>query len=124
MGDPDGLERLLLNLLDNAIKYNREGGRVTLRLAALDGQASIEVEDTGIGIAPDALPRIFERFYRVDKGRGRDQGGTGLGLAIVKHIVQAHGGRLAIESTFGQGTTVRVTLPAAPDTAGAPADAA
>jgi two-component system phosphate regulon sensor histidine kinase PhoR len=114
MGDPDGLERLLLNLLDNAIKYNREGGRVTLRLAALDGQASIEVEDTGIGIAPDALPRIFERFYRVDKGRGRDQGGTGLGLAIVKHVAQTHGGRVEVESELERGTRFRVILPRRP----------
>ena len=114
MGDPDGLERLLVNLLDNAIKYNREGGKVILRLAALDGHATIEVEDTGIGIAPDALPRIFERFYRVDKGRSRDQGGTGLGLAIVKHVAQTHGGKVDVESELGQGTRFKVTLPRRP----------
>ncbi len=114
MGDADGLERLLLNLLDNAIKYNREGGRVTLRLAGLEGQATIEVEDTGIGIAPDARSRIFERFYRVDKGRSRDQGGTGLGLAIVKHVAQTHGGRVEVESELGQGSRFRVTLPRRP----------
>ena len=114
MGDPDGLERLLVNLLDNAIKYNREGGKVTLRLSSADGQAILEVEDTGIGIAPDALPRIFERFYRVDKGRSRDQGGTGLGLAIVKHVAQTHGGKVEVESELGAGTRFRVTLPRRP----------
>ncbi len=114
MGDPDGLERVLVNLLDNAIKYNRAGGSVTVRLAVLDGHATIEVEDTGIGIPPDTLPRIFERFYRVDKGRSRDQGGTGLGLAIVKHVAQTHGGKVDVESELGKGTRFKVTLPRRP----------
>ena len=114
LGDPDGLERLLLNLLDNAIKYNRPQGRVDVRLSSLDGAAEIVVEDHGIGIAPEALPRIFERFYRVDKGRSRDQGGTGLGLAIVKHVAQTHGGRVEVESELGRGTRFRVTLPRRP----------
>ena len=94
-------------------------------LATLEGAPAIElrVSDTGIGVPSQDLPRLTERFFRVDKARSRELGGTGLGLAIVKHIVQAHGGRLAIESTFGQGTTVHVTLPAAPDP-DAPADAA
>ena len=110
-GDADGLERLLVNLLDNAIKYNRPGGEVTLRLAPAGGQAVIEVSDTGIGIPPEALGRIFERFYRVDKGRAREEGGTGLGLAIVKHLAQSHGGRVEVESRMGRGTTFRVFLP-------------
>jgi two-component system phosphate regulon sensor histidine kinase PhoR len=110
-GDADGIERLVLNLLDNALKYNQPGGRVTLCLSQQDQHAVLEVSDTGIGVPPDALPRIFERFYRVDKGRSRDEGGTGLGLAIVKHVVQAHGGQVDVESRMGQGTTFRVKLP-------------
>jgi two-component system, OmpR family, phosphate regulon sensor histidine kinase PhoR len=110
-GDPDGLERMLVNLLDNAVKYNRPGGAVTVRLGQSQGQALIEVEDTGIGIPQDALPRLFERFYRVDKGRARAEGGTGLGLAIVKHVVQTHGGQVEVESRAGEGTTFRVRLP-------------
>ncbi len=112
-GDPEGLLRLASNLLDNAIKYNRPGGRVTVRLGASAGLATLEVEDTGIGIPEAALPRIFERFYRVDKGRARDEGGTGLGLAIVKHVAQAHGGRVEVASEPGRGSRFRVLLPRA-----------
>ena len=113
-GHPASLERLVVNLLDNAVKYNRPGGRVEVRLAAADGgQLALEVADTGIGIPPEALPRIFERFYRVDKGRARDEGGTGLGLAIVKHIAQLHRGRVEVESEERKGSTFRVYLPAA-----------
>ncbi len=112
-GDADGLERLLVNLLDNAIKYNRPGGEVRLRLAVDDGRVVIAVSDTGIGIPPEALGRIFERFYRVDKGRAREEGGTGLGLAIVKHLAQSHGGSVEVESRMGRGTTFRVLLPLA-----------
>jgi len=112
-GDADGLERLLLNLLDNAIKYNRPEGEVTLRLSQCGGEAVLEVSDTGIGIPPESMPRIFERFYRVDKGRAREEGGTGLGLAIVKHIIERHRGSLDIRSTIGVGTSVVVQLPAA-----------
>lgn len=111
LGDPDGFERLLLNLLDNAIKYNHPDGRVTVRLTRQDDDAVLEVRDTGIGIPAESLPRLFERFYRVDKGRAREEGGTGLGLAIVKHIAQAHGGRVEVESRIGQGSTFRVALP-------------
>ena len=117
-GDADSLERLVLNLIHNAIKYNRPGGRVVLRLAGSPEEAVLEVSDTGIGIPPEAIPRIFERFYRVDKGRARDEGGTGLGLAIVKHVTQAHGGQVEVESRAGRGTTFRVRLPSgdvAPD---------
>ena len=111
LGDADGIERLVLNLLDNALKYNQPGGQVTLRLSHQDRQAVLEVSDTGIGIPPESVPRIFERFYRVDKGRARDEGGTGLGLAIVKHVVQSHGGQVDVESRMGKGTTFRVKLP-------------
>ncbi|HEX4961324.1 MAG TPA: ATP-binding protein [Thermoanaerobaculia bacterium] len=112
-GDPDGLERLLLNLLDNAVKYNRPDGKVTLRLSRSPGEAVIEVCDTGIGIPQESIPRLFERFYRVDKGRAREEGGTGLGLAIVKHVAQAHGGQVEVESKPGRGSTFRVKLPLA-----------
>jgi two-component system phosphate regulon sensor histidine kinase PhoR len=112
-GDAEGLERLVVNLLDNAVKYNRPKGRVTVRIQAREGQALLEVADTGIGIPQDALGRIFERFYRVDKGRSREEGGTGLGLAIVKHVAQAHGGQVDVESRLGQGSTFRVRLPLA-----------
>jgi two-component system phosphate regulon sensor histidine kinase PhoR len=111
LGDPDGLERLLLNLLDNAIKYNRADGKVVVRLSRTDGEALLEVCDTGIGIPPEAIPRLFERFYRVDKGRAREEGGTGLGLAIAKHVAQAHGGQMEVESRLGKGSTFRVRLP-------------
>jgi two-component system, OmpR family, phosphate regulon sensor histidine kinase PhoR len=120
-GDADGIERLLVNLIDNAIKYNRPGGEVMLRLARAGGEALIEVSDTGIGIPPEALGRIFERFYRVDKSRAREEGGTGLGLAIVKHLAQSHGGHVEVESRMGRGTTFRVYLPLA--TADPPASA-
>lgn len=106
------LERLFLNLIENAIKYNRDGGEVEVRLQRTGAEAVIEVADHGIGIPDDALERIFERFYRVDKGRAREHGGTGLGLAIVKHVVLHHGGRVEVESRLGEGSTFRVRLPA------------
>ena len=112
-GDWEGLLRLLTNLLDNAIKYNHPGGSVRVSLGSNDGSAVIEVTDSGIGIPAAHLPRIFERFYRVDKGRAREEGGTGLGLAIVKHVAQAHKGRVEVESTLGAGSTFRVYLPLA-----------
>jgi two-component system phosphate regulon sensor histidine kinase PhoR len=114
VGDAEGLLRLLSNLLDNAVKYNRAGGTVRVRATAVEGEAVIEVADTGIGIAAAHRDRIFERFYRVDKGRAREEGGTGLGLAIVKHVAQAHGGRVEVESELGRGTTFRVRLPRRP----------
>ena len=112
-GDAGNLERLLLNVLDNAIKYNRPDGRITVRVGRCGGDALLEVSDTGIGIPPESISRIFERFYRVDKGRAREEGGTGLGLAIVKHIAQAHGGQVDVESRVGHGSTFRVRLPLA-----------
>ncbi|HVR99185.1 MAG TPA: ATP-binding protein [Thermoanaerobaculia bacterium] len=110
-GDGDAIERMLSNLIDNAIKYNRPDGEVMVRLSQSGPQAVVEVSDTGIGIPQDSLSRIFERFYRVDKGRSREEGGTGLGLAIVKHVAQAHGGQVDVESRIGKGTTFRVRLP-------------
>jgi two-component system phosphate regulon sensor histidine kinase PhoR len=115
MADRDRLVQILINLVDNAVKYTPEGGAV--RVAAgpgPDGMIEVAVTDTGIGIPAVDLPRITERFYRVDKARSRELGGTGLGLAIVKHLVLAHGGDLRIESREGQGTTVRFTLPIEP----------
>jgi len=110
--DHDRLAQILINLVDNAVKYTPSGGAVTVRARALDGErVELAVSDTGVGIPPADLPRITERFYRVDKARSRELGGTGLGLAIVKHLVLAHGGELAIESEQGEGTTVRVALP-------------
>jgi len=105
------LEQVFINLLDNAVKYT-DKGEVELALGREDGKAVIKVRDTGPGIAVEHLPRIFERFYVVDKGRSRQLGGTGLGLSIVKHIVLLHGGEVSVTSTPGAGTTVTVTLPA------------
>ena len=110
-GDREALRQVVDNLLDNAIKYTPLGGRVSLRLEADAGAGVLEVEDTGSGIEPQHLERIFERFYRVDKARSRELGGTGLGLSIVKHFVQAHGGRVFVQSVPGKGSTFRVVLP-------------
>ncbi|MSP41661.1 MAG: PAS domain S-box protein [Deltaproteobacteria bacterium] len=112
LGDADRLQQLLINLVDNAIKYTPAGGRVSLTAARSREQIEIAVSDSGAGIPEKDLPRLTERFYRVDKARSRDLGGTGLGLAIVKHIAQAHKGELKIESILNQGTTVRVRLSA------------
>jgi two-component system phosphate regulon sensor histidine kinase PhoR len=115
--DGDQLRQVLINLVDNAIKYTPGGGTVHIAARATSlasSEVELAVADTGAGIPSQDLPRLTERFFRVDKARSRELGGTGLGLAIVKHIVQAHGGRLAIESALGQGTTVRVMLPAVP----------
>ncbi|RZV42013.1 MAG: PAS domain-containing protein [Acidimicrobiales bacterium] len=110
-GDAQSLERLCVNLLDNAVKYNREGGKVLLRLFESGEGVVLEVEDTGIGIPESALDRLFERFYRVDKGRSREEGGTGLGLAIVKHSTRLHRGTVDVESELGRGSLFRVRLP-------------
>ncbi len=109
--DRDQLAQAVGNLLDNGIKYNRPHGRVTVRAVLREGQCRIVVEDTGIGIPAEDLPRIFERFYRVDKARSRETGGTGLGLSIVKHVAEAHGGTVQVESRPGQGTTFTLILP-------------
>lgn len=113
--DRDRLAQILINLVDNAVKYTPEGGAVTVTARDVEGEMiEVAVADTGIGIPAADLPRITERFYRVDKARSRELGGTGLGLAIVKHLVLAHGGELRIESEPERGTTVRFTLPIEP----------
>jgi len=112
LADRDRLSQILINLVDNAVKYTPKGGHVTVDgRATEEGFIEVAVRDTGVGIPKADLPRLTERFYRVDKARSRDLGGTGLGLAIVKHLVLAHGGELDIESELWKGTTVRFTLP-------------
>ncbi len=112
--DPQRLRQALSNLIDNAIKYGREGGRVIVGGRLLDdSRVELTVRDDGPGIPAEAKARIFERFYRVDKARSREQGGTGLGLAIVKNVVQAHGGEVRVESAPGSGTVFFITLPGA-----------
>ncbi len=110
-GDQDRIEQVLVNVVSNAIKYTPLKGSVKVSCAARLTEAIVTVTDTGIGIPEEDLPRIFERFYRVDKARSRQMGGTGLGLAIAREIVEAHGGRISIRSSKGKGTTVRVILP-------------
>jgi two-component system phosphate regulon sensor histidine kinase PhoR len=107
----DQIEQVLVNLVDNAIKYTPSGGRVELAAEPQAHCIAVHVKDTGIGIQSRDLPRIFERFYRVDKARSRQSGGTGLGLSIVKHIVESHGGQLTVASEFNRGSTFTFTLP-------------
>ncbi|MDA8141433.1 MAG: ATP-binding protein [Desulfobacteraceae bacterium] len=109
--DVDLMEQAIVNLLDNAIKYSPDGRRVQVTAKVADQVLQIDVRDNGLGIAARHLPRIFERFYRVDKARSRREGGTGLGLAIVKHIAQAHGGHVSVASEVGLGTTFTIHLP-------------
>ncbi|MBU3700014.1 MAG: two-component sensor histidine kinase [Candidatus Kapabacteria bacterium] len=109
-GDKERLSQVLTNLIDNAIKYNVDGGRVNITTSACDDGVRIEIADTGIGIPEQHLSRIFERFYRVDKDRSRAVGGTGLGLAIVKHILEAHDAQIELTSQAGRGTRIVFTL--------------
>lgn len=111
-GDPDQLIQVVANLIENAVKYGRPQGRVTVRLSRRGGELRLDVEDEGEGIDPLHIPRLTERFYRVDTHRSRASGGTGLGLAIVKHIVSRHRGRLEITSAPGEGSRFSVLLPA------------
>jgi len=113
--DPPLLEQAVVNLMDNAIKYSQEGKAVDVRVAQGDKEIAISVQDEGCGIEKKHLPRLFERFYRVDKARSRQLGGTGLGLAIAKHIVQAHNGRLTVESTPGKGSLFSIHIPINPE---------
>jgi two-component system phosphate regulon sensor histidine kinase PhoR len=119
LGDRDELLRVFENLVENALKYGASGKRVDVVLAAdtTKSEAKVSVRDYGPGIAPEHLPRLTERFYRVDVADSRAQGGTGLGLALVKHILNRHGGRLSIESVYGQGAIFTAVLPlrAAPE---------
>lgn len=110
-GDAKLLKQVAINLLDNAIKYTPEGGTVTVEAVKSPDEVEIIVSDNGVGIPAQHLDRVFERFYRVDKGRSRNMGGTGLGLAIVKHIVDKHKGSICAESRVGKGTKMRLTLP-------------
>ncbi|MGH2637427.1 MAG: ATP-binding protein [Actinomycetota bacterium] len=111
-GSARDLALLVRNLVDNAIRYTRAGGKVEVALGAEDGEVVLSVRDTGLGIPQRDLPRIFERFYRVDRARSRETGGTGLGLSIVRHVVENHGGRISVESELGRGTRFEVRLPA------------
>ena len=113
LGETEAIDQLLTNLVDNAIKYTGAGGKVTVHLRRVGQMASIEVEDTGIGISRGETTRIFERFYRIDRARSRDVGGTGLGLAIVKHIALAHNGNVSVDSLLDKGSTFTVQLPLA-----------
>lgn len=113
MADPDQLKQVLINLLDNALKFNRPGGWIKIQSVQIGRHIEIKVQDSGIGISPEAAARVFERFYRVDKDRNSQSGGTGLGLSIVKHIIEAHGGKVRCDSIFGKGSTFSFTLPLA-----------
>jgi signal transduction histidine kinase len=111
VADPDAVRQILTNLLENSLRYTPAGGRIICRSVRMDQGIALSVADTGSGIVPEHLPRIFERFYRSDPARSRDEGGTGLGLAIVKHLVEAHGGRVSAESERGAGTTITCWFP-------------
>ena len=112
-GEPKRLEQIVVNLLSNALRYTDPGGSVRVAVRRAGADALLEVADTGIGIAPEDLPRVFTRFWRGEKSRSRDTGGAGIGLSIVKELVQAHGGSVAVESTPGEGSVFRVELPLA-----------
>ncbi|MDC0201673.1 ATP-binding protein [Flavobacteriales bacterium] len=110
MGDKDKIQQVFMNLISNSIKYGKSGGQTRVRFFDMDDNIMIEVADNGIGIDEDALPRLFERFYRVDKNRSREIGGTGLGLAIVKHIIEAHNQTINVRSTKNIGSTFSFIL--------------
>jgi two-component system phosphate regulon sensor histidine kinase PhoR len=111
--DPKRLEQMLTNLIDNAVRFNRQGGLVAVSSRALPDRHLISVSDTGEGIGPKEMHRVFERFYRVDRARTREVGGTGLGLSIVKHLARLHGGEVTLESDLGIGTKFTIDLPSA-----------
>jgi signal transduction histidine kinase len=110
-GDAIHLKQAVINLVDNAIKYNRPGGSVKLSARAEGHSVIVQVSDTGIGLSQEDLPHVFDRFFRVDKSRSREQGGSGLGLAIVKKIVEDHGGTVSVESVVGEGSMFSIALP-------------
>jgi len=109
--DVNYIDQVISNLIDNAIKYTPSGGKVEVKVEDNEKTVKVSVKDTGIGIAKEDLPRIFERFYRGEKSRNLSLGGIGLGLSIVKHIVEAHGGKVGVESEIGKGSTFYFTLP-------------
>jgi signal transduction histidine kinase len=109
--DRERIHQVLFNLLDNAFRFTPPGGEVTVRAVRENGSCEVSVEDTGPGIPPEHLPFVFERFYRVDPSRSREDGGTGIGLAIARSVVEAHGGRIWAESNVGQGSRFRFVLP-------------
>ena len=110
LADKFRIRQVLANLITNSIKYGIENGKTELSFSLYNDEVIVEVKDNGIGITPEHLPRLFERFYRVDKGRSREQGGTGLGLAIVKHIIEAHQKTISVKSSPEEGTTFTFTL--------------
>lgn len=116
MGNPSYLALACRNLLENAVRHTPDDGRILVAIGAADGEATVVVTDNGTGIPSDELPRIFERFYRVDEARSRATGGTGLGLAIVKHVADLHDGRIEVESSLGRGSTFRLRIPVRPPT--------
>jgi signal transduction histidine kinase len=111
VGIEDGLERVFMNLVSNAVKYTPAGGSVAVRAWSEDDYIKVKVSDTGIGIPQEALPRIFDEFYRAKNAKAVEKEGTGLGLAIAKDVVEQHGGQISVESTVGQGSTFYVILP-------------
>jgi signal transduction histidine kinase len=113
LADQDRLTQILLNLLGNALRYTPDGGKVSVSAAREQGWLAISVSDTGVGIAPEHLPHVFDRFYRVDESRSRSSGGSGIGLTIVRRLVEAHGGTIRADSRPGEGTTFTFTLPLA-----------
>jgi two-component system phosphate regulon sensor histidine kinase PhoR len=121
LADGERVQQVVTNLVHNAIKFTSAGGRITVSAQPVGGEIVISVHDSGIGVAADDLPRIFERFYKAD--RARSGGGTGLGLAIARHVVQAHGGRIWAESLEGKGSTFSFTLRSANEPTGEPSDA-
>lgn len=112
-GDYDKFKQMIINLIDNGIKYTNNDGKIEINMISKDKEVQISIQDTGIGISQEHIERLFERFYRVDKARSRSVGGTGLGLAIVKHIVLLLNGRIQINSKIGEGTTFTIYLPKA-----------
>src|SRR5262249_53044232 len=114
VGDAARLRRLFRSLLANAVKYTDAGGTIGIRSALGADAVRVSIRDSGIGIPPESLPHVFERFYRADPARSRDTGGSGLGLSLAQWIAEAHGGSIAVESAVGRGSTFTVTLPLAP----------
>ena len=113
LADRRRLEQVLVNLVDNAIKFNRPGGSVVVSAAVVDGHPVLAIEDTGVGVPADSLDKVFHRFYRVDRARAREAGGTGLGLAIVKHLMRLHGGVVRLRSELGKGSRFELEFPRA-----------